>query len=132
MTDALPLLGLLVRQRGRLLWNRVTRGPRRVRTIVGTVFTSVLTFGFVILAGLNAGQLVQRVAVQDPSAAVQSLPALLVGVTVLTLVTSLSSAFHHLFMAGDLEMLLVAPVPPSSLFGLKILEIWRDSLHVIV
>ena len=57
---------------------------------------------------------------------------LLVGVTVLTLVTSLSSAFHHLFLAGDLELLLVAPVPARSLFWLKVLEIWRDSLHVLL
>jgi ABC-2 type transport system permease protein len=47
-------------------------------------------------------------------------------------VTSLSSAFHHLFLAGDLELLLVAPVPMRSLFWLKILEIWRDSVHVLL
>jgi Putative ATP-binding cassette len=88
--------------------------------------------GFVVLAGLNAGQLAQRVARDAPASASLLLPVLLVGVTGLTLVTSLSSAFHHLFMAGDLELLLAAPVTRRSLFWLKILEIWRDSLHVLI
>lgn len=125
-------LVLLLRQRARLLWNRITRGPRRARRILGTSFLVVFTLGFVLVAGLNAGQLVDRVARTDPAAAASALPVLLVGVTGLTLVTSLSSAFHHLFLSGDLELLLVSPVPTRSLFGLKVLEIWRDSLHVLL
>ena len=125
-------LVLLLRQRARMQWNRLTRGPRRARRIIGTSFLVVFTVGFVILAGLNAGRLVDRVARADPSAAASALPVLLVGVTALTLVTSLSSAFHHLFLSGDLELLLVSPAPARSLFGLKVLEIWRDSLHVLL
>jgi hypothetical protein len=123
---------LLVRQRLQLGFNRFTRGPRRVTRLIGTTAAFALTFGFVVLAGLNAGLLVERIAQTDPRVAVQALPVILVGVTVLTLVTSLSSAFHHLFLAGDLELLMATPVPPRSLFGLKIFEIWRDSLHVIL
>jgi ABC-2 type transport system permease protein len=126
------VLGVLLRQRGRLLWNRLSRGPRRGFRVFGSVVTVALTVGFVVLAGLNAGLLVERVDRVDPAAASNALPVLLVGVTALTLVTSLSSAFHHLFLAGDLELLFVAPVPSRSLFGLKVLEIWRDSLHVIL
>jgi len=113
-------------------WNRATRGPQRVRQMSGAGLAFVFTFGFVVLAGINAGALLSSVAQTDPSAAVLGLPVLLVGVAVLTLVTSLSSAFHHLFLAGDLELLMVTPVPPRSLFALKIVEIWRDSLHVIL
>ena len=126
------MLAVLLRQRGRLLWNRVTRGQRRGRRILGTTVAAVFTFGFVAFAGLNAGVLVDRVARVDPVAAVDALPVMLASVAVLTLITSLSSAFHHLFMASDLELLLAAPVPPRSLFGLKIFEIWRDSLHIIL
>jgi Putative ATP-binding cassette len=126
------MIRVLLAQRMRQAWNRATRGPRRVRKIGGSLFAVVFTSGFVILAGLNAGQVIDRVARIDESAAVQGLPVLLVGVTVLTLVTSFGSAFHHLFLAGDLELLLVSPVPSMSLFSLKILEIWRDSLHVIL
>ena len=122
----------LVRQRVRMAWNRVSRGPRRALRVVGVLVAVLFTAGFVILAGLNAGGLVDRVTRNDPLAAGQSLPVLLVGVTVLTLITSLSSAFHHLFLAGDLELLLAAPVPARGLFGLKVLEIWRDSLHVLL
>jgi hypothetical protein len=100
--------------------------------MAGTILTIAFTFGFVVLAGINAGSLVERLARTDPQAAVQVLPFLLAGMAVLTLVTSLSSAFHHLYLAGDLELLLVTPVTPASVFGLKILEIWRDSLHVIL
>jgi len=126
-----PTVVLLLRQRGRMALNRATRGPRRVRTMFGSATAIVFTTGFVVLAGLNAGQLVQRVARIDQQVAVQALPVLLVGVTVITVVTSLSSAFHHLFLAGDLELLMVSPISPTSLFSLKIFEIWRDSVHVI-
>src|SRR5436190_818087 len=126
------MLSLLLRQRAQLVWNRLTRGPRRIRQIIGATLTLAFTVVFVFAAGLNAGLLVDRVARADPAAAVQGLPVLLAGVVVLTLVTSLSSAFHNLFLAGDLELLMVTPVPPRSFFGLKVLEIWRDSLHVIL
>src|SRR5579859_6597164 len=127
-----PVLALLLRQRARLLWNRLVKGPRRVRRLVGTGLALGFTVGFVILAGLNTGVLVERVARIDPVAAADALPVLLLGVTAVTLVTSLSSAFHHLFLAGDLELLLAAPVPMRSIFWLKVLEIWRDSLHVLL
>ncbi len=126
------MIRLLLRQRLQLGMNRVLRGPRRVPRLIGATIAFALTFGFVVLAGLNAGLLVERVAQTDPQVAVRALPVILVGVTVLTLVTSLSSAFHHLFLAGDLELLMASPVPPRGLFGLKIFEIWRDSLHVIL
>ena len=100
--------------------------------MLGATLVVAFTGGFVVLAGVNAGVLVERVARSDPLAATQALPIILVGFSLLTLVTSLSSAFHHLFLAGDLELLLVAPVPPRSLFWLKVLEIWRDSLHVLL
>jgi hypothetical protein len=126
------VIGVLVRQRGQVAWNRAARGPQRVRRTIGATVAFVLTFGFVVLAGFNAGLIVERIAQTDPQTAVLMLPMILVGVTVLTLVTSLSSAFHHLFLAGDLELLMATPVSAPSLFSLKILEIWRDSLHVIL
>jgi hypothetical protein len=123
---------LLLRQRARLFWNGLTRGPRRVWRMFGALLGLILSIGFVVSAGLNTGQLVERVSRTDPQAATDALPVLLIAVSVLTLITSLSSAFHHLFLAGDLELLMVAPVPRWSLFGLKIVEIWRDSLHVLL
>jgi len=108
------VLGLLLRQRVRMVWNRVWRGPRRGWRAAGAVLATGVGIAFVLLAGLNASQLVQRVARTDPQAATAALPVLLVGVTALTFVTSLSSAFHHLFMAGDLELMLVAPISARS------------------
>jgi hypothetical protein len=126
------VLGVLLRQRVRLFWNRLAKGPRRSGRLVGAGLAVVFSVGFVVVAGLNAGLLVDRVSRTDPLAAADALPVLLVGVTALTLVTSLSSAFHHLFMAGDLELLLAAPVRARSLMWLKVVEIWRDSLHVLL
>src|SRR5438067_4389420 len=115
------MLALLLRQRARLLWNRLARGPRRGRRLVGTGVGLVFTVGFVVLAGLNMGVVVERVARLDPIAATEALPMLLLGVMAITLVTSLGSAFHHLFLAGDLELLLAAPVPMRSIVWLKLL-----------
>jgi ABC-2 type transport system permease protein len=126
------MLGLLLRQRVRLFWNRLGRGPRHGRRLLGTALAAVFSIGFVVLAGLNASLLIQRIGTRDTVAATDALPVLLIGVFALTLVTSLSGAFHHLFLAGDLELLLVAPVPARSLFWLKVVEIWRDSLHVLL
>lgn len=126
------MIGVLVRLRLRLAWNRVTRGPHRTRQMLSAAFTVVFSVGFVVLAGLNTASLLNGVARTDRAAAILGIPMLLLGVTVLTLFTSLSSAFHHLFLAGDLELLMVAPVPYWSLFGLKTLEIWRDSVHIIL
>lgn len=126
------MLALLLHLRLRLAWNRLTRGPHRVRQLFGSAVTLVFTIGFVVVAGLNAGALLGGVAASDRAAAIQGIPVLLIGVAVLTLVTSLSSAFHHLFLAGDLELLMSAPVPSWSLFGLKTIEIWRDTVHVLL
>jgi ABC-2 type transport system permease protein len=124
------VLALLLRQRVRLLLNRLARGPRRTRRVLGAFLATVFSIAFVVLAGFNASLLVERVARADPVAAMDALPVLLIGVLALTVVTSLNNAFHHLFLAGDLELLLAAPVPARSLFWLKVFEIWRDSLHV--
>ena len=123
---------VLLQQRGRLLWNGITHGPGNLQRKVGAAFVVVFTVGFIVLAGLNAGALLDRVARTDPVAALRLIPALLAGVSVLTLVTSLSSAYHYLFFAGDVELLLVTPLPSMSLFGLKVFEIWRTSLHIIL
>src|ERR1700737_4307075 len=84
--EASSVLGLLLGQRARQFWNRLGRGPRRTRRLVGAFLAAVFTVGFVLLAGLNASLLVERVGRIDPVAATEALPVLLVGVFVLTLV----------------------------------------------
>src|SRR5689334_13710558 len=123
---------LLLRQRLRLFWNQMVRGPHRVRRISSTLIALVFGLAFVTAAGLNAGSVVDRLDNIDPSLAGSALALLLVGIAGLTLLTSMSSAFHHLFMASDLELLLAAPLPSRSLFWLKVLEIWRDAIHVLL
>src|SRR5439155_20156190 len=72
-----PVLALLLRQRARLLWNRLAKGPRRVRRLIGTGLALMFTAAFVVVAGLNAGVLGDRVARLDPAAAPDALPVLL-------------------------------------------------------
>src|SRR5690242_218222 len=105
------MLRLLIGQRLRLGWNRVTRGPRRGRRSLGAAVTVVFLVGFLVLSGLNAGTLIDRIARTDPTVATLALPTLLFAVMFLSFVTSLGGAFHHLFLAPDLELLLAAPVP---------------------
>jgi hypothetical protein len=126
------VLWLLISQRLRLSWNRLTRGRHGGRRVLGTVLGIAFSIGFVALAGRSAGELLGRVLQLNPSVGASALALLLVGVVGLTLVTSLNSAFHHLFMAGDLELMLAAPVPPRALFWLKVVEVWRDSVHVLL
>jgi ABC-2 type transport system permease protein len=123
---------LLLRQRVRLFWNHMVRGPRRVRRIASSLLALIVGLAFVTAAGLNAGSVVDRLDTIDPALAGSALALLLVGIAVLTLVTSMSSAFHHLFLGSDLELLLAAPLPARSLFWLKVLEIWRDAIHVLL
>lgn len=88
--------------------------------------------GFFGFAGFNSGVLVDRLERADPRSASEALPTLFLAISFLTLVTSLGSSFHHLFMAPDLELLLAAPVPRRSFFWLKVFETWRDSVHVLL
>ena len=123
---------LLIGQRLRQFWNRLVRGPRRIRRLIGGTIALVFGVAFVTIAGLNAGAFVDRLDSIDPELGGRALALVLVGLTALTLVSSMSSAFHHLFLGGDLELLLAAPIPGRSLFWLKVLEIWRDSVHVLL
>jgi ABC-2 type transport system permease protein len=93
---------------------------------------TVFGLGFLAVMGLNTSVLVQRLERIDPAAPQGVLPALLLGGAGLSLVASLSSAFHHLFMAADHELLLAAPVRPRDLFGLKVFETWRDGSHIVL
>src|SRR3954451_3647326 len=110
------MLVLLLRQRLRLFWNQMVRGPRRLRRIGSTLLALAFGLGFVAAAGLNAGSVVDRLDSIDSSLPGSALALLLVGIAGLTLLTSMSSAFHHLFMGSDLELLLAAPVPGRTLF----------------
>ena len=126
------MLAFLLHQRMRLFWNRLRRGPRRGRAVFGTLFAVGFAFWFIAVAGLNAGAIIQRLNSADPSLTGQALALLLVGIVGLTFLSSVSSAFHHLFAASDLELLLAAPVRPRTLFWLKVAEIWRDSVYVLL
>ena len=60
------MLALLLRQRARLFWNRLAKGPRRIRRLVGAGLTMVFTVGFVVLAGLNAAAMTRGEPVSTP------------------------------------------------------------------
>src|SRR5205814_1780929 len=117
------VLALLLRQRLRLFRNRL----RRRRAVVGTLFAVGFGIWFIVVAGLNAGTIVERLDAQDPELAGNALAILLAGIVALTFLGSVSSAFHHLFIGADLELLLATPVPLRRLFWLLVVEIWLDS-----
>ncbi|HET6316800.1 MAG TPA: hypothetical protein VFG86_10095, partial [Chloroflexota bacterium] len=86
---------------------------------------------FMAVVGLNTAVLIDRLSRVDRSAPPAMLPAILAGGAILSLVTSLSMAFHNLFMSADEELLLAAPVRLRDLFALKMFETWRDGIHVL-
>jgi ABC-2 type transport system permease protein len=100
--------------------------------MLGAVAATVFGAGFVAIIGFNSRILVERLARVDPLAPEGLLPAMLVGGAALSVVTSLSTAFHHLFMAADEELLLAGPIPTRDLYALKLLEIWRDGIHIVL
>jgi hypothetical protein len=126
------MLALLLWVRVRLAWNRFARAPRRPLRVLGALGAVAFGVGFVGVAGVNSSMLVERLARIDADAPQAVLPGVLLGGVVLSLVTSLSTAFHHLFMAADEELMLAAPVPLRDVFVLKLLETWRDGVHILL
>lgn len=126
------MLGVLLRLRWQLWSNRLLRGSGpgspALRVILGAASLAV----FLGLIGVNTGTLGARITRDDPAAAQALIPGLLLVAVVLTITSALSVPLHHLFLAPDLDLLLVAPLSPRDLFGLKVLETWRDSLHVVL
>jgi ABC-2 type transport system permease protein len=126
------MLRVLLWVRVRVFWNRYARAPRRAPRVLGGLAALIFGTAFVVVAGLNASLLVDRMARIDPSSPQAILPAVLLGGAVLSVITSLSTSFHHLFMSADQELLLAAPLPTRDLFVLKMLETWRDGLHILL
>jgi hypothetical protein len=126
------MLRILLWARLRVFWNRYARAPRRTPRVLGGLAAVLFGAGFVVVAGLNASLLIDRLARVDPLAPPAVLPALLLGGMVLSLVTSLSTSFHHLFLSADEELLLAAPLTARDLFVMKLLETWRDGLHIVL
>jgi Putative ATP-binding cassette len=124
------MLRLLIGVRVRQAWNRFARAPRRSVRVLGAAMVVVFGIGFVALAGLNTSLLVDRLARIDPAAPRGVLPTLFLAGAVLAFVTSLGTAFHHLFLAADQELMLAAPIRLRDLFILKVLETWRDGVHI--
>src|SRR5262245_58029825 len=103
-------LGLLIGLRLRLGWNRIAHARRPFIRAFGAIALVLFVIAFLAVVGVNTSVLVDRVARIDAAAARNFMPTLLLGMTVLSLVTSLSVAFHHMFMSGDQELLLAAPI----------------------
>ena len=102
------MLRLLIGIRARQAWNRVVRGKRRSLRVLGTVVGTSFGIAFMAIVGFNTSLVVERVARVDADAARGALPALLIGTTLLALVTSMGVAFHPVH-GGDQELLMKAP-----------------------
>ena len=126
------MLLVLLRLRWRLFLNRLLRSqgpvPPPVRLLLDVVALGV----FLGVVGVNVGRLGATLATVDPSVAPALVPGLLIVVIVLTVTTALSAPLHHLFLGPDLDLLLAAPIRRRDLFGLKLVETWRDSGHVFL
>lgn len=125
------MLRLLIGVRLRLAWNRIARAPRPWLRFLGAIVAAVFGLGFMGIVGVNSAVLVDRLSRVDAAAPPALLPAIMLAAAALSLVTSLSTAYHHLFLSADEELLLAAPVRLRDLFALKTFETWRDGIHVV-
>lgn len=124
----LPTAWKLLRLRWRISWNSFRRARKisRIFTIIG-VLALAAAGGFVfwlswqMVGALHSPELAQIVG--DTGELIHSIPVLiLTGFFVGILLTSFGVLLQALYLSGDMEFLLAAPVPLRSVFITKLLQ----------
>ena len=103
---------------------------RRVRTlprwVVPVAIMALILGGQWVYNHWLQEQLAVLATAEGASLVVTSLPSL-VFVLLLAAVFGLGDTLHHLYLAGDLELLLIAPVPSWNVFAYKLLQCSRST-----
>ncbi|MFN8471909.1 MAG: hypothetical protein U0822_06915 [Anaerolineae bacterium] len=106
----------------RLWWNKLRRSSWRYR--IGWLALAVVLVGGAFLFAAVLGVIVQT-AGRTPggSDTVQTLPGgLLSAVFLFTFITAFGNSLSSLYLAGDLDLLMAAPVSPRSVFAAKLIQ----------
>ncbi|MFN8500171.1 MAG: hypothetical protein U0641_20145 [Anaerolineae bacterium] len=114
--------GLLLALGWRLWWNKLRRSSWRYR--IGWLAIAVILVGGAFLFAAVLGVIV-RGADRAPGGmdAVRTLPGgLLSAVFLFTFITAFGNSLSALYLAGDLDLLMAAPVSPRSVFAAKLIQ----------
>ncbi|MFN8482737.1 MAG: hypothetical protein U0768_06795 [Anaerolineae bacterium] len=106
----------------RLWWNKLRRSSWRYR--IGWLALAVILVGGAFLFAAVLGVIV-RSANGGPNGAdaVRTLPGgLLSAVFLFTFITAFGNSLSALYLAGDLDLLMAAPVSPRSVFAAKLIQ----------
>lgn len=124
----LPTAWKLLHLRWQISWNgfRRSRAVSKVFTILGMLFLAALA-GFVFWGSWQIGDVVQAPELAqfagDMGKLIQSFPVLiLTGVFIGILLTSFGVLLQALYLSGDMDFLLAAPVPIRAVFISKLLQ----------
>ena len=106
----------------RLWWSKLRRSSWRYR--LGWITLAVILAGGALVFAAVLGVIVRGAARQgDGTEAVQALPGGLLSVVFLfTFVTAFGNSLSALYLAGDLDLLMAAPVSPRSVFAAKLIQ----------
>ncbi len=125
----LPAVWKLLRLRLQITWNTFRRAKARVRIRNIIVWLLVLGFAYfllflsrLLLSLVHSPEFAQAAGI-DLSGILASIPALtLTSLFVGTLLTSFGVLLQALYLSGDMDFLLVTPVPIRAVFVAKLLQ----------
>jgi ABC-2 type transport system permease protein len=132
-----PAVVTLLRLRVQLLFHGFRRATirRKIGTmvlalIVGAVLVSLFAASWALLSLVRSPTVTQ--AVGDFSPLIRSVPTLLLaGAFLGILLTSFGVLLQALYLAGDMDFLMSAPIPPRAVFVSKMLQATLPNLGVI-
>jgi ABC-2 type transport system permease protein len=122
----LSYVGKLMRARWRITWNNIRRASRRRK--IGYFFAALgLTVLAVVLVFVSWGVLTvlrrPEVAAFVTPDLIRSIPVFFTSATFLAgLLTNFGVLLQALYLAGDMEFLLAAPIPPRAVFVTKLVQ----------
>ncbi len=121
MFDVLRYTVFLLAASGRIWWNRLRRSNWRYRLSWLVLFTFLALLSFIFALAINTSV---RFAVRTGTmAGLDALPGGILGsVFLFTFVTGFGIALSSLYLSGDLDLLLAAPIPIHAIFTAKLVS----------
>ncbi len=122
LTETVREIWLLLVLGLRLWWSKLRRSSWRYR--LGWIVLAVVVAGGALVFAAVLGVIVRSAGrLPDGAEAVQALPGgLLSAVFLFTFITAFGNSLSALYLAGDLDLLMAAPVSPRSVFVAKLIQ----------
>ncbi len=116
----------LLRARWRITWNNIWRASRRRKIgVFFAVFGLAVLAGFLVFASWGILSVMRRPEVAQfvTPDLIRAVPVLFTGATFLAgLLTNFGALLQTLYLSGDMEFLLAAPIPTRAVFVAKLVQ----------